>query len=71
MIHILMMLVKYMPGFSHVNHSGSTWTRELTFPLQIVAMVDKLQRVCVIRSLNVIYVDVQIIRCFQEVIGEH
>lgn len=42
----------------------------LTFPLQVIAIVDELQGVCLIRSLNVIYVDVQVIRRFQEVIRE-
>lgn len=43
----------------------------LTFPLQVIAIVDEFQRVCLFGSVNVIYVDVQVVRRFQVVIGEH
>lgn len=43
---------------------------ELTFPLQLVAVSQELQRVCLIGSLDVVHVDVQVIRCVQEVIGQ-
>lgn len=43
----------------------------LTFPLQLVAIVDELKRVGLIGSLDVIYVDVQVVGRFQEVIREH
>lgn len=45
--------------------------RCLTFPFQIIAVVNELQRVRLIRSLNVVHVDVQVVGRFQEVIGQH
>lgn len=43
----------------------------LTFPLQIIAVVDELQRVRLIGSLDVVYVDVQVVWRFQEVVRQH
>lgn len=43
----------------------------LTFPLQIIAVVDELQWVRLIGSLHVVYVDVQVIWRFQEVVRQH
>lgn len=48
-----------------------TFQSRLTFPLQVVAIVDELQRVRLVGSLHVIYVDVQVVGRFQEVVGEH
>lgn len=49
----------------------STWLQCPTFPLQVVAVVDELERIRLVGSLNVVHVDVQVIGCFQEVVGEH
>ncbi|KAF3858027.1 hypothetical protein F7725_011228 [Dissostichus mawsoni] len=38
---------------------------------KLVAVVDELERVRLIRSLHVVYVDVQVVRCFQKLIREH
>ena len=42
----------------------------LTFPLQLVAVGDELQRVCLVRRINVINVDVQVIWCIEKVIWQ-
>lgn len=41
-----------------------------TFPLQVVAVGDELQRVCLIWCVDVINIDVQVIGCIQEVIRQ-
>jgi len=43
----------------------------LTFPLQLVAIVEELQRVGFIRSLHVVYIDVQVVGRLHELIREH
>lgn len=43
----------------------------LTFPFQIIAVVNELQRVRLIGGLDVVHVDVQVIGRLQEVIGQH
>lgn len=42
----------------------------LTFPFHVIAVGWELQGVCLIRSFNVININVQIIGCIQEVIGK-
>lgn len=60
-----------MHNDTSVHKCFPTFQSRLTFPLQVVAIVDELQRVRLVGSLHVIYVDVQVVGRFQEVVGEH
>lgn len=46
-------------------------TFHLTFPLQLIAIVYELKWVGLIRSLDVIDIDVQVVWCFQVFLREH
>lgn len=42
----------------------------ITFPLKFIAISQELQRVSFIWRLNVVHIDVQVIRCVEEVVGQ-
>lgn len=52
------------------GHSGAMATIELTFPLQLIAIPQELQRVSLIGRLDVIHIDVQVIGGVQKVIRQ-
>ena len=61
-------VVTHVTGICPSNHTLRH--PELTFPFQLGAVGDELQRVCLVWSINVVHVDVQVIRCLQEVVGQ-
>lgn len=70
-MHLLTLKKQVSSSIQTINMFQKLSIYHLTFPLQVIAIVDELQGIRLIWSLNVVHVDVQVIRRFQEVIREH
>lgn len=57
------------PG-SAEPRQGPRAKRGLTFPLQLIPIPEELQRVCLVGGLDIVHVDVQVIRGVQEVVRQ-